>query len=316
MRDASGKAAVTLYVFVFSASIFYLNYTGLYKFSDSAPFLAIIGVAFPALALLLTIGMKPYEGHISRATAEAGTVFALVGVISMYLVWGSALIAILFPDAAHGGSGIEHLAGTVLAKLIVFVAIPYAVLRFGFAHRWADFGLSRAKWTAIWGRDGIVVLGIGVAVCAFQLFSGPETVPLRNGTLSSVSLLVGMPLVFLWMMVEVGFVEEFFFRAVVQTRLAAYFKSNIAGLIGMALLFGLAHVPGMVIRGVGIEELPRQPDLLESLAYNFAIQSVSAFTFGIVWMRTRNLPALMLIHAAVDWFPTAPSMLRLFGLSH
>jgi membrane protease YdiL (CAAX protease family) len=42
-------------------------------------------------------------------------------------------------------------------------------------------------------------------------------------------------------------VEEFFFRALLQARLAAYFRSEVTGVVLMSLIFGFAHVPGFVL---------------------------------------------------------------------
>ena len=84
-------------------------------------------------------------------------------------------------------------------------------------------------------------------------------------------------------------------------------RSPIAGLFVMALIFGLVHAPGMVLRGAGVSEgLGDQTDVLTAAAYTIGVQSVAAFFFGVVWLRTRNLPALMVIHAATDLLSNLP----------
>ena len=123
-------------------------------------------------------------------------------------------------------------------------------------------------------------------------------------------VMVGGALTFLWLLFDVGLVEEFFFRGLLQERLAAALRSPIAGLVLMALIFGLVHAPGMVLRGAGgVEGLGEHPDALTAAAYTIAVQSVAAFFFGVVWMRTRNLPALMIIHAATDLLSNLPRFL-------
>jgi membrane protease YdiL (CAAX protease family) len=59
-------------------------------------------------------------------------------------------------------------------------------------------------------------------------------------------LLIGLPLCFIWLFVEAGLVEEFFFRALIQSHLAAAFKSEVSGTVLMSLIFGLAHAPGFI----------------------------------------------------------------------
>ena len=98
--------------------------------------------------------------------------------------------------------------------------------------------------------------------------------------------------------------EEFFFRGLVQTRCAAWFKSEVSGVALMALLFGLAHAPGFILRGAGIKDaLGPNPSVADSIAYAIVILSVAGIFFGIVWARTKNLFAVMLIHAATDLLP-------------
>lgn len=73
---------------------------------------------------------------------------------------------------------------------------------------------------------------------------------------------VGLPLAFVWLAFEVGMTEEFFFRAIVQQKLSAFFRSDVAGLMLMALIFGLVHAPGIVMRGAGVDEgLGAHPDI-------------------------------------------------------
>ena len=102
--------------------------------------------------------------------------------------------------------------------------------------------------------------------------------------------------------------EEFFFRALVQSQLAAAFKSEVSGVVLMSLIFGLAHAPGFIFRHAGeVEGLGPQPGAFDAIAYSIVVLAVSGGTFGVVWARTKNLFALMLIHAAGDLLPNFAS---------
>jgi membrane protease YdiL (CAAX protease family) len=110
-------------------------------------------------------------------------------------------------------------------------------------------------------------------------------------------------------------VEEFFFRTILQTRLSAYFKSEIAGIVFMAIIFGLAHAPGIIFRGAGeVEKLGASPSVLESIAYTIVIMSAAGIFFGIIWARTKNLFAVMIIHAATDLFPHIKDFIETWGI--
>lgn len=72
----------------------------------------------------------------------------------------------------------------------------------------------------------------------------------------------------------------------------------------MALLFGLAHAPGFILRGAGLRDaIGSNPSLADAIAYAIVVLSVSGIFFGIVWARTKNLFAVMIIHAATDLLP-------------
>jgi len=114
-----------------------------------------------------------------------------------------------------------------------------------------------------------------------------------------------------WLLIEAGLVEEFFFRGLIQSQLAAAFKSEVSGIVLMSLIFGLAHAPGFIFRHAGeLEGLGPNPSALDAVAYSIVVLTVSGITFGVIWARTKNLFALMLVHAAGDLLPNFGSFIR------
>jgi len=110
-------------------------------------------------------------------------------------------------------------------------------------------------------------------------------------------------------------VEEFFFRALVQSRFGAWFKSEVSGIVLMSLAFGLAHAPGFIFRQAGgVEGLGPNPSALDAIAYSIVVLSVSGILFGVTWARTKNLFALMLIHAAGDLLPNFVNFVQVWQL--
>ena len=77
-------------------------------------------------------------------------------------------------------------------------------------------------------------------------FSAAAALHFDTDILPTYQLLLGLPLCFIWLFFEAGLVEEFFFRALVQSQLAAAFKSEASGMALMSLIFGLAHAPGFI----------------------------------------------------------------------
>jgi len=313
----TGWIAAAGFAAAYAASLLYLNSAGILTFDDALELLGIIGVGFSVLTWLLTLGLKRDAAPIARPALEGLLTIGVMVAIAAYLVWGKTKVDAIIPDAAGGGSDLGHLIGVTAGKLIAFVALPYLLFRFAFGHRLADFGLSRDAWRRLLGREGLAALVIGIAICAFQFYAGQAAEPIRTGAIGGAALWLGLPLTFAWLMVEAGLVEEFFFRALIQTRMAALFKSEWAGLVLMALIFGLIHAPGMVLRGAGdVEGLGDHPTALAAAAYSIVTQSVGGFYLGLLWMRTRNLPAVMIVHAATDLLPNLQGFLKPFGLAH
>ena len=166
-------------------------------------------------------------------------------------------------------------------------------------YRWRDFGWQKKSFRELFRSHLPVVLGVSGAILAFQYFLGGGAAPLREGKFGAQQIFPGLPLCFVWLSIEAGLVEEFFFRALLQSRLSAWFRSEVTGVVLMALLFGLAHAPGFIFRHAGVVEGWAQIRLL---------------FFGIIWARTKNLVALIIIHAATDLLPNLSAFVRTWGL--
>jgi len=276
--------------------------------------LFLFGLIFPALAWLATIPAVPLSISIRPSGCEMLVLAGFIVGLSIYLIGGPQWIDNHLPEAWTDSSKIK-LFVTLAKKLIVFVAIPFAVFRFAFSYRLRDFGIQFQGLRALAGSHLPVVLVVGSALVAFQYFVGSGAAPVRHGNFSMHQLLVGLPLCFIWLVIEVGLVEEFFFRALVQSRLAAWFKSEVSGVVLMSLVFGLAHAPGFIFRQAGsVEGLGANPSALDAIAYSIVVLSVSGILFGVMWARTKNLFALMLIHAAADLLPNFANFVQVWRL--
>lgn len=311
-----GIAAAVGFAAIYALSLMHLNSLGAFPMEEALAILLIVGVGFSFLAWVTTIGVSPQPLTVRAPVGEAVVALVLVALLAFHLValksWGDGLV----PGASQGGNDLAHEAWKLALKLAAFVVVPLFAYRILFNATWADFGLTAASYRRLIGRDGLAVIVIGIAVIGFQYMAGSAAAPFREGKYAAEALQFGLPLAFAWLVFEVGLVEEFFFRAIVQERLSALFKSDIAGLFVMAAIFGLVHAPGMVLRGAGVVEgLGANPDMLTAAAYTIAVQAVAAFMFGILWLRTRNLLAVMLVHAAMDLLSNASDLLTAFGFA-
>jgi len=272
--------------------------------------LVVFGILLPLIAWIATRRAIPLSISIPSGVPELIVLAAYVVAVSLYLIGGPQWIDQHLPRAWTESQQIKFVI-TLAKKLFVFVAIPFAIFRFCFGYRLRHFGIQRQGLRALCGGHLPVVLAVSGAFLAFQYFVSGGGTAFRREHFSAFQLLVGLPLCFMWLLLEVGLVEEFFFRALVQSQLAAAFRSETSGIVLMSLIFGLAHTPGFIFRHAGeLEGLGPYPSALDAVAYSIVVLAVSGITFGIIWARTKNLFALMIVHAAGDLLPNFGSFIR------
>ena len=82
-----------------------------------------------------------------------------------------------------------------------------------------------------------------------------------------------------------------------------------------ALVFCLAHAPGLWLRGAGaIEGLGTAPSLPLSIAYSVTTMGLAGLVFGILWMRTRNWLLLVVLHGMADALSSTPDFMATWRL--
>jgi len=166
-------------------------------------------------------------------------------------------------------------------------------------------------------RDIPAFLGMSALVLGFQAIAGRGLRDTLQAHPPAATLAIGVPIVFVWLALEAGVVEEFFFRVLLQSRLSRAVRSELGGIVLMSLLFGLAHAPGLYLRtGLTQEGLPPQPPFLMALGYSIVITSVAGFFLGVLWARTRNFLLVVLIHAMADLLPDLLPTMHSLQLLH
>jgi len=75
------------------------------------------------------------------------------------------------------------------------------------------------------------------------------------------------------------------------------------------VLFALAHVPGLYLRGGG-EDAGASKDLLQVIGYSIAVLSPAGLFLGFVWVRTRSFLLIVLLHAMVDVLPNTAELAK------
>jgi uncharacterized protein len=261
--------------------------------------LAVFGVALPLLGIALTRKANPPPIPVRRPTLElcALLVFLLVYAVG-FLGWGMNATRAALPP------GREHELLVMAVKLLVHVAAPALLL--------AALGAKIAPlFNSGIGRPGFwpPLLVLGAVILALLCVVSPALKDIKALHASAATLAWAAPASFVWLALEAGLCEEFLFRAVLQTRLAAVLKTEAGAAVTGAVLFALAHVPGLYLRGhPGVDGYSSDP--IQVVAFTIAVLSPVALLFGTLWARTRSLLLIVLLHAAVDVLPNIADFVR------
>jgi uncharacterized protein len=297
-------ACVAVYVGLWVAALLLLK--GFYGFAvgEAIAALIILGLALPALSLLSTRNVRALPYVVARPFPEGAFLLSYLAVVAVVLVWGFGGVSRIISEPTHT---IILLA----LKVAMFVLIPAAAL-LGIG----GYKLRELAPVLLTGSALKPALWMSLAVLLMQMVLGRGLQEVRQAHLPAWVIAVAAPLGLAWLVIEVGVVEEFFFRTLLQERLAAMLHSPWAGLVLAALLFGLVHAPGLYLRRAATQEaIGSHPTLLMAVGYSIVLTSLAALFLGILWMRTKNFAVVVLVHAAGDLLPNLVPWIKAFHLA-
>lgn len=198
--------------------------------------------------------------------------FAL-GLIVLWIEWRIGICSHLFfflPERFNCFQSTEFETIPKVAEMVVF---PIVVLFF------AGYGLRAQglswSWRAWW-----ISLPALLAVTGYALFQHQKDLP-RLGS-SAVDYFFGA-----------GLPEEVLFRAILLTRLEAWWRNPAWALFGSAVIFGLTHLPINFL-------VFNRDNLREAWITLLTFQMGLGAVFAFAYQRTRNLLPLAVLHAIAD----------------
>lgn len=292
------------YALVWSCALILLRVFEGFDPSEALAALVIFGIFFPALAMLVTSRTQALQYVVRRPRTEAAALLMYLAVIGWVLVIGFDRLARLSTEPWHS-------VVVVGIKLAVFVVVPAAMIKALGHYKIADLAPVSFGWRqlrpAIW---------MSIAGLLMQSVLGRGLSDIRQAHLPMWALTTAVPLSFGWLIVEVGVVEEFFFRVLLQERLAIMLRSPWGGLVASAVFFGLVHAPGFYLRTTATQEtLGAHPSLLMAAGYSIVLTSLAGLFLGVLWIRTKNLVVLAIVHAATDLLPNLVPLTKVFHLA-
>lgn len=264
--------------------------------------LGVFGLTLSGLAWVLTRNARPPAILVQRPAVELAAVLAFLAVYAVgFLGFGMTAVKGVFPP------GPQQEVLVLAVKLLVHVALP-ALLLMALAARVGPLFAARANRPGFW-PPLIVLAAILTGLLAVV---SPSLKQIADLNPSLATLAWAAPLSFAWIALEAGLSEEFLFRALLQTRLAAVLRSEAGAIVVGALVFALAHAPGLYLRGTpGVDGYSTDP--LQVAAFTLATLSPIAILFGVLWMRTRSLLLVVLLHASVDFLPNLSEFIRIWA---
>lgn len=255
-----------------------------------------------ALGWWLTRGADPPATPVARPPVELAAVLLYLALYA-FLFLGPGMSALRAALAPGAGQDVLVLA----AKLFVHVGLPAALLLLLGARLRPlfDTGLGRKRF---WP----VLLVLGAYLVALNAVVSPSLGNIAALHPSAPTLLWAVPVFYVLISLEAGLCEEFLYRAVLQSRIAAVLGSAAGAVPVAALLFALAHAPGLYLRGEpGVDGWSANP--LEVAAFTIAVLSPVGLLFGTLWWRTRSLLLVVLLHGAIDLLPNLAEFLQHFA---
>lgn len=167
----------------------------------------------------------------------------------------------------------KNLTFEIIPKLIEQVAIPVIVL-FALGYRWRAQGLAWS-WRAWWISAPALL-----ALTGYGVWLHWNSLPQFGERTVEYFFAAGLP-------------EEVLFRALLLTRLEAWWRNGAWALLGSSIIFGLTHLP---INFFVFASRDLSEAWLTALTFQMGMGAVFAFAY----QRTRNVLPLALVHALVN----------------
>lgn len=303
-RQGRGAAIVAglVYAAIWGGSTYYLYVKGNEDWFTGALVLGIFGLALSGVAWLLTRGANAPAIEVKRPALESGAVLVYLALYAVFFLgYGMSAARAALP------AGQQQELLVMGLKLGVHVLLPMLLLML-LGVRLApllQLGLSGRKFWRTLIVLGAIFLGL---ICVIS----PSLKNIADTDAPAAQLAWIAPVSFVWIAIEAGLNEEFLFRAVLQTRLSAWFGSMWAAVLVMALLFGVAHAPGLFLRG-GPDDDGWSTDPWQTIAYTFSVLSPMGLLFGLIYARTKSLLLVVLLHGLVDVLPNMAEFIRIWG---
>jgi membrane protease YdiL (CAAX protease family) len=305
---------IIIYLIIYSISVTLMIIMVHYPAGELISIFILLGPILTSMAYFISRTSSPLFSDRNGQAKESMVILALIIYIMIVITWRKDITSLFFQDRILENERLESFI-TLIFKLLAFVVIPLILYFVLYRFTLKDWGIN-LPIKAYFTRKSITIFFIMTFMLFLvQFYMGNGAKPIREGLLTQKQLLFGLPLFYIWLIFEVGIVEEFFFRNLLQSRISVILNSQTGGIVISALVFGLAHAPGIFLREGGVlANLGEEPSLWLSIGYSISVLSIAGLFLAVIWAKTRNFWLIVGIHAFVDTLPGLKDFIELWGI--
>lgn len=305
---------IIIYLIIYSISVTLMIFMVHYPAGELISIFILLGPILTSMAYFISRTSSPLFSDRNGQAKESMVILALIIYIMIVITWRKDITSLFFQDRILENERLESFI-TLIFKLLAFVVIPLILYFVLYRFTLKDWGIN-LPIKAYFTRKSITIFFIMTFMLFLvQFYMGNGAKPIREGLLAQKQLLFGLPLFYIWLIFEVGIVEEFFFRNLLQSRISVILNSQTGGIVISALVFGLAHAPGIFLREGGVlANLGEEPSLWLSIGYSISVLSIAGLFLAVIWAKTRNFWLIVGIHAFVDTLPGLKDFIELWGI--
>jgi len=242
-----------------------------------------VGTAFLCgIVWAVTRGQTVLPVTVIRPRAEMG----------LLLIWYGIVVLL---DALTRADGVELINQFTNWFFLVLVPLGLLVMirRSGVRETLRSAGLTRSSFKDSLKLTAVV---IPLSIPILYLVGGQQRAGIQLLIRQPLQAIAPLALGFIIFLLTAAFVEEFFFRGLLQSRLAFYLRSEWRGLLVASLLFGLLHLPLYFYSPFE----PTHGNFAWALTSAITEQGAAGMLLGVLWTRTHNLAAPIFLHAFIN----------------
>lgn len=260
-----------------------------YDLDASMPWELLFLIIFVGFVLLLDRNIDSYPPRLLKSKQPRRE------IIIVCSLWAIALIMNAFRQLVLDPFISTTIAQPVLYELISLpiISLPFLIMPLYLSLKVDHY--SRSELGLIWKSrsTGVVIfaLSFGVVAGAVAFCTGESVVGVTSLSVGALLLLI----------YNNAFIEEFYYRGVIQNRLERVISQRWSVIVG-GFIFASSHVL------LDYRVLANNGGLI-SILFALSMQILGGWLLGLIFIKTRTLWPGIICHYLINWMPSILSLL-------